>query len=134
MGEWKDNAMWRHPMPQGKTERERQLELDLEQAKAENLRQEVAKMNKEQEYWWQVRIQAAIKLTCALSEKMLGTGYSERQIVKQAVELADALVAELKRSEDMYAEFRRMDAINTSSICENMTKIQKELQKKGGEK
>jgi hypothetical protein len=51
MGEWKDNAIWRCPMPQGKTERQLQLELDLEQAKAENLRQEVAKMNKEQEYW-----------------------------------------------------------------------------------
>jgi hypothetical protein len=47
--------------------------------------------------WQQVRIQAAVKLTCALSEKMLGAGYSERQIAKQAVELADALVAELQK-------------------------------------
>jgi hypothetical protein len=47
--------------------------------------------------WQQVRIQAAIKLTCALSKKMLGDGYSESQIAKQAVELADALVAELKK-------------------------------------
>jgi len=47
--------------------------------------------------WEQVRIDAAVKLTCALSEKMLGDGYSERQIVKQAVELADVLVDELKK-------------------------------------
>jgi len=47
--------------------------------------------------WQQVRIQAAIKLTCALSEKMLGAGYSERQIVRQAVELTDELVAELQK-------------------------------------
>jgi ribosomal protein L32E len=99
MSDWKDNAIWRCPMPQGKTERQLQLELDLEQAKAENLRQEVAKMNKEQEHWWQVRIQAAIKLTCALSEKMLGAGYSEKQIVKQAVGLADVLVEELRKRE-----------------------------------
>jgi len=37
-------------------------------------------------------------------------------------------------SEDVYAECRRMDAINTTAVCENMTKIQKELQKKGGGK
>lgn len=92
-----NNAMWRCPMPQGKTQREIQLEFELEQAKAENLRHEVAKMNKEQEHWWQVRIQAAIKLTCALSEKMLGAGYSEKQIVKQAIELANVLVHELKQ-------------------------------------
>ena len=77
-----NNGMWQHQMPQGKTERERQLELDLEQARLENLRREVADMNKEQEYWQQVRIDASI---------------------------------------------------NTASVCENMTKIQKELQKKGGQ-
>ena len=97
MGEWKDNAMWRCQMPQGKTEREQQLELDLEQAKLENLRREVADTNKEDEFWQQVRIDASVKLTRALSEKMLGAGYSERQIAKQAVELADALVEELKK-------------------------------------
>lgn len=47
--------------------------------------------------WQQVRIDAAIKLTCALSEKMLGAGYSERQIAKQAVELTDALFEELQK-------------------------------------
>lgn len=38
-----------------------------------------------------------------------------------------------KRSDDVYAEGRRLAAINTASVCENMTKIQKELQKKGGQ-
>ena len=47
--------------------------------------------------WQQVRIDAAVKLTCALSKKMLVAGYSEKQIVKQVVELADALVAELQK-------------------------------------
>jgi len=92
-----NNGTWKHPMPQDKTERQLQLELELEQAKAETLRQEVAKMNKEQKYWQQVHIDAAIKLTCALSEKLLGAGYSEKQIVKQAVDLTDALVEELKK-------------------------------------
>lgn len=45
----------------------------------------------------QVRIQAAIRLTCVLSEKMLGSGYSEEQIAKQAVKLTDALFAELQK-------------------------------------
>jgi len=49
-----------------------------------------------QQDWQQVRIDATIKLTCALSKKMLRSGYSEQQIAKQAVELADALIAELK--------------------------------------
>jgi hypothetical protein len=53
-----------------------------------------------QQDWQQVHIDAAIKLTCALSEKLLGAGYNEKQIVKQAVDLTDALVAELKKGED----------------------------------
>jgi len=144
MSTWKDNAIWRCPMPQGKTEREQQLELELEQAKAETLRQEAAKINKEQEHWQQVRIQAAI----AAMQGMLSSKETMESIAKQAkkhnisipealAELsvgdADALVSKLKRSDDVYAECRRMDAINTPSVCENMTKIQKELQKKGGQ-
>lgn len=50
--------------------------------------------------WQQVHINTAIRLTCVLSEKMLGAGYSEREIAKQAVELADALVEELKKGDD----------------------------------
>ena len=97
MGEWKDNAMWRCPMPQGKTEREQQLEIDLERAKLENLRREVTDINKEDEFWRQVHINTAIRLTCVLSEKMLGAGYSEKQIVKQVVKLTNELVEELKK-------------------------------------
>jgi len=50
--------------------------------------------------WEQVRIDATIKLICALSEKMLGTGYSEKQIVKQAIGLTNTLVEELKREDN----------------------------------
>ncbi|WP_287385658.1 hypothetical protein [Lachnospira sp.] len=49
--------------------------------------------------WEQVRIDAAIKLTCALSDKMLRAGYSEQQVAEQAVKLADALIAELRKEE-----------------------------------
>ena len=79
------------------TEQEMQLQIAIEQGKVNKLRQEVAEMNKEREFWQQVRIDAAIKLTYALSEKMLGAGYSERQIVEKAVKLADALIAELRK-------------------------------------
>jgi hypothetical protein len=95
--------------------------------KAENLRYEVAKMNKEQEYWQQVHIQAAIEFAAQILGNLGGAPTS---VAKDAIDYADALVAELKRSDDVYAECRRMDAINTASVCENMTKIQNELQKK----
>jgi len=81
--------------------------------------------------WEQVRIHAAI---AAMQGMLIGdTAPHDVALSISAVELADALVAELKRSDDVYAECRRMDAINTASVCENMTKIQKELKKKGGE-
>ena len=97
--------------------------------------------------WEQVRIQAAI----AAMQGMLANpqtfeqidhdkGYKEvcdgdktKIVARASVMYADALTAELKRSDDVYAECRRMDAINTASVCENMTKIQNELQKKGGQ-
>jgi hypothetical protein len=47
--------------------------------------------------WQQARIQAAINITCQLSEHWLGAGYSENQIARQAVALADALVMELQK-------------------------------------
>lgn len=78
--------------------------------------------------WQQVRIQAAIAVMQGMTPEW---GNNARQYAEWAVQVADALVAELKRSDDVYAECRRMDAINTASVCENMTKIQKELQKKG---
>lgn len=79
--------------------------------------------------WQQIRIQAAIAVLQGIT---LEWGNNEKQYAEWAVQVADALVAELKRSDDVYAECRRMDAINTAAMCENMTKIQKELQKKGG--
>lgn len=93
MGEWKDNAMWRHPMPQGKTEREQQLELDLEQAKAENLRQEIAAMNKEKEYWQKARIQAAIAAMQTVDDHVS----TVEELAKRCVRYADALIKELKK-------------------------------------
>ena len=84
--------------------------------------------------WRQVRIQAAIAAMQAElsnpSNVFMACEDKKAIIVKRSVGYADALVAELKRSDDVYAECRRMGAINTASVCENMTKIQKELQKK----
>lgn len=81
--------------------------------------------------WQQARIQAAI---AAMQGMLIGdTAPHDAALSISAVELADALIAELKRSDDVYAKCRRIDAINTASVCENMTKIQKELQKKGGQ-
>ena len=97
--------------------------------------------------WQQAHIKAAI----AAMQGMLANpqtfeqidhdkGYKEvcdgdktKIVARASVMYADALTAELKRSDDVYAECLRMDAINTASVCENMTKIQNELQKKGGQ-
>ena len=99
MSEWKDKAMWRCPMPQGKTEREQQLELDLEQAKAENLRQEVAKMNEEQNSWRQVRIQATIAaMQGILSNSTILSSASLDDIAETAVNMADALILRLEQN------------------------------------
>ena len=85
-----------------------------------------------QQDWQQVRIDAAIAAMPIVADDGYNVRNEQHLIAKYAVQLADALVTELKRSDDVYAECRRMDAINTASVCENMTKIQKELQKKGG--
>ena len=77
--------------------------------------------------WQQVRIQAAIEFAAQI---LANHGGAPTTVAKDAVDYADALVEELKRSDDVYAECRRLDSINTASVCENMTKIQKELQKK----
>ena len=81
--------------------------------------------------WQHYRIQAAIEFAAQILANH-GCGGAPTSVAKDAVDYADALVEELKRSDYVYAECRRMDAINTASVCENMTKIQKELQKKGG--
>lgn len=107
MSNLKDNAMWRCPMPQGKTEREQQLELELEQAKVENLRQEIAKMNKEQDSWQQARIRAAI---AAMQGMLANPAYQKAQVesgepfgyfyAMNAIMCADILIAELKKREN----------------------------------
>lgn len=114
------------------SEQEMQMKLISQQEKVNALRQEVAAMNKEREYLKQVRIQAAIAAMDIVKDAY--NIYDDiEELVWHSVRIADALVAELKRSENVYAECRRMDAINTAAVCENMTKIQKELQKKGGQ-
>ena len=91
--------------------------------------------------WQQVRIQAAIAAMQGLVSNEIHLNHADKVaeekgintstfLAKCAIDCADALVAELKHSDDVYAECRRMDAINTASVCENMTKIQNELQKK----
>jgi len=117
-----------------------QFELMKSQEKVNELRQEVASMNKECEYWQQVRIDATI---AAMQGMLANPAHQKVQsesgepfgyfYAMNAIMCANVLVEELKRSDDVYAECRRMDAINTASVCENMTKIQKELQKKGGQ-
>lgn len=41
---------------------------------------------------------------------------------------------ELKRNGNVYEECHILDAINTVSVCENMTRIQNELQKRMSDK
>ena len=53
-----------------------------------------------QQDWQQVRIDAAVKLTCALSERLIGAGLSERQIAGKVVRITNELVAELKKGGD----------------------------------
>ena len=92
------------------TEQEMQMKLALQQGKVETLRQEVAEMNKEQEYWQHYRVQASI----AAMQGMLSSKETMESIAKQARKLnvsiptalaelsvgdADALIAELKGGE-----------------------------------
>ena len=71
-------------------------------------------------------------LCVEIADKMVDRVYKQPTSVNGTPCYApDSLVAELKRNEDVCVECHRMDAINTASVCENMTKIQKELQNKG---
>lgn len=47
--------------------------------------------------WQQVRIQVSTPILCELSGYMFSAGYSEKQVAEQALKLADALIAELKK-------------------------------------
>ena len=70
MGEWKDNAVWPHPMPQKKQE------VD----------------------WQQVRIQAAIA-AMDIVKGAYNIHDDVEQLVQHAVRIADALIKELKGGE-----------------------------------
>ena len=71
-----------------------QMKLSSQQEKVNALRQEVAEMNKEREFWQQVRIQASIAIVQGWASTPQGI---TKNYMKGAVELADALIAELKK-------------------------------------
>jgi len=75
------------------TEQEMQFKLMESQEKVNELRQEVAAMNKEREYWQQARIQAAIAAMHAFIGEQMPFGH----IAGEAVKIADALIAELQK-------------------------------------
>ena len=77
-------------------EQEMQMKLASQQEKVEALRQEVAEMNKEREFWQQVRIQASIAAMSIVKDAYNVYDEIER-FVHHSVRIADALVAELKK-------------------------------------
>ena len=79
------------------TEQEMQFELMKSQEKVNELRQEVTSMNKECEYWQQVRIDAAIAAMPIVADDGYNVRNEQHLIAKYAVQLADALVAELQK-------------------------------------
>ena len=76
------------------SEQEMQTKLYAQQEKVKELRQEVAEMNKEHEFWQQVRIQAAIEFAAQILGNLGGAPTS---VAKDAVDYADALIEELKK-------------------------------------
>jgi len=93
------------------TEQEMQLQIAIEQGKVNALRQEVAEINKEQEYWQQAHIRAAIAAMQGMianpqtfEQLVHDKGYKEicggdqSQIIAIASVLyANALIKELKK-------------------------------------
>lgn len=90
------------------TEQEMQFELMKSQEKVNALRQEVAEMNKEREYWQHYRIQASIAAMQGLISGGIYTsstirlakerGQSGTEFIAQmATEFADDLIAELQK-------------------------------------
>jgi len=75
------------------TEQDMQLQIAIEQGKANALRQEVAEMNKECEYWNQVRIQASIAAMQTVDDHVS----TVEELAARCVRYADALVAELQK-------------------------------------
>ena len=81
------------------TEQEMQLQIAIEQGKVNALRQEVAEMNKEREYWQHYRIQAAIAAMDIVNGAYNIHNDMER-LVRHSVKLADALIEELQKKQD----------------------------------
>ena len=94
------------------TGQEMQVELIKSQEEVNALRQEVAEMNKEREFWQQIRIQAAIAamqgmiVSDAYANTEIANSYTgekkrvkwdENKIAKAAIAHADALVEKLKK-------------------------------------
>lgn len=80
------------------SEQEMQMKLALQQGKVEALRQEVAEMNKECEFWQHYRIQAAIA-AMGIVKGAYNIHDDIEQLVQHAVRISDALIAELKKGE-----------------------------------
>lgn len=86
------------------SEQEMQMKLASQQEKVKALRQEVAEMNKEREFWQQVRIQAAI---AAMQGMLANPSHHKVQVesgepfgyfyAMNAIMCADVLIAELKK-------------------------------------
>ena len=79
------------------SEQEMQMKLASQQEKIKALRQEVAEMNKEREFWQHYRIQASIAAMQTIADALGSVDYNKELIAKHAVELADALIEELKK-------------------------------------
>jgi len=88
------------------TEQEMQFELMKSQEKVNELRQEIASMNKECEYWQKVRIQAAIAALNGLTSNPSFEGHTLEDVVAECMTIADVLVAELKKGEG-YADIQQ---------------------------
>ena len=88
-----------------------QQQIAIEQGKVNALRQEVADMNKEREYWQHYRIQAAIAAIQGLVSNEIHLNHADKVaeekgintstfLAKCAIDIADALVAELQKKQD----------------------------------
>ena len=77
------------------TEQEMQMKLVSQQEKIKALRQDVAEMNKEREFWQQARIQAAIA-AMGIVKGAYNIHDDIEQLVYHLVRIADALIKELK--------------------------------------
>ena len=93
------------------SEQEMQMKIVSQQEKIRALRQEIAEMNKEREFWQHYRIQASIATMQGMvisdaycSEEPVGPAYQIKRrkwaparIAQEAVAYADFLIAELQK-------------------------------------